>query len=302
VEDFQPGTLAGHGLGYDDLKATLPALIYASVTPFGQTGPWRDFRGDGFIAWATGGLMYVTGDPDKEPLTNGAGPADYFAAENLAIGILAALAWRDLGNDGQWVETSLFEAVAANNEYGTAMYSFMGAIRRRWYSRHSFRYPSDIFPCKDGHVAVIYGRLGLQELAVAIERPDMIDDPLFTVAPERYRRWPEFEEVLRPYLMSHTAKEIVETAQDLRQPFALVPTIAGVLTDPHLEARAALVPVEQPDGSTWRYPGPPWRMTATPWRTGPAPRLGEHNAELLTGADTGYERDDLVILRERGII
>ncbi|MGD9889970.1 MAG: CaiB/BaiF CoA transferase family protein [Dehalococcoidia bacterium] len=302
VEDQAPGTLAAIGLGFDDLHAQFPDLIFASVTPFGQTGPWRDYAGDAFIAWATGGLMYVTGDPDREPLANGAEPAEYFAAENLAIGILAALLHRDAGGGGQWVETSLMEAIAANNEYNTVLYSFTGAVRRRWYSRHPFRYPSDIMACNGGHVAVLYGRLGLQELAVAIERPDLVDHELFVNSSERYRRWQEFEALLRPYLESHEPREIVEAGQSLRQPFALVPAVAELLADPHLAERNFFVEVEHPAAGTLRYPGPPWRMSGSHWQTGPAPLLGEHNAGVLTGDETGYETADLVILRERGVI
>ncbi|MGH2599567.1 MAG: CaiB/BaiF CoA transferase family protein [Dehalococcoidia bacterium] len=302
VEDAAPGAMAAIGLGYDDLQGEFPGLIYASVTPFGQTGPWRDFTGDAFIAWATGGLMYVTGDPEREPLANGAEAAEYFAAENLAIGILAALLHRDAGGGGQWVETSLMEAIAANNEYGTAMYSFMGAVRRRWYSRHPFRYPSDIMPCKGGHVAVLYGRLGLQELAVVIERPELIDHELFVNHAERYRRWREFEELLRPYLESHEPHEIVEAGQAMRQPFAPAPTIAELLDDPHLAAREFFVAIEHPKAGRLRYPGALWRMSGTPGTSGRAPLLGEHNAELLVSDETGYETADLVILRERGVI
>jgi crotonobetainyl-CoA:carnitine CoA-transferase CaiB-like acyl-CoA transferase len=302
VESFQPDSLAAAGLGYDDLKDEFPDLIYATVTPFGRTGPWRDFTGDAFVAYATGGLMYVTGDPEREPLANGADSAEYFAGQNLAIGILSALAWRDAGGGGQRVETSLMEAIAANNEYGTVLYSFMGAVRRRWYSRHPFRYPSDIFACRDGHVAVLFGRLGLQELAVVIERPDLIDHELFVDSAARYLRWREFEELLRPYLESHTAREIVEAGQDLHQPFALVPTIADLLADPHLAEREYFVEIQHPQAGALSYPGPPWRMSATPWQTGRAPLLGEHSAEILSGDATGYDQTDLTVLRERGII
>ncbi len=302
VDSAAPGMMAGYRLDYQWLQAEFPHLISASVTPFGHTGPWRDYTGDAFTAWAAGGLMYVTGDPEREPLNHGVEVADYIAAHNLLIGILAALAHRDAGGGGGQVETSLLEAIAANDEYGALLYAFQGAIRRRWYSRHPFRYPSDIMPCMDGHVALLYGRLGLQELAVMVERPDLIDDPLFTDASERYRRWREFEDVLRPYLMSHTARQIVETGQELRLPCALVPTIAGVLADPHLAARDYFTAIDHPKAGALRHPGPPWRMSETPWQTGPAPLLGEHNQEILTGGETGYTPEETVILRERGVI
>ncbi|HEY8489942.1 MAG TPA: CoA transferase [Dehalococcoidia bacterium] len=280
VESFLPGTLARHGLAYDDLAEQYPDLVYCSITPYGQTGPWRDYRGNGFTAWATGGLAYVTGNPDREPLANGADPAEYFAGVNAALGILAALAYRDAHGGGQHVDVSLMEAVAANLEYTTALYSMQGAIRRRWYSRHVFRYPSDIFPCRDGYVAVIYGRTGLQQLAVLLDRPELLEDPLFLSYAERVKRWRELDAILEPYLRSHTAREIVEAAQDLHEPFALVLDVPGLLADPHLRERRYFQELTHPRAGKLRYPGPPYRMSETPWETGRAPLLGEHNDEL----------------------
>jgi crotonobetainyl-CoA:carnitine CoA-transferase CaiB-like acyl-CoA transferase len=302
VDSAVPGVMASRGLDHASLKDAFPHLICASVTPFGQTGPWKDYAGDALTAWAAGGLAEVTGAPDREPLANGVPVAEYFAAYTLLVGVLTALRWRDQGGGGQQVETSLMEAIAANDEYGAALYAYQGAIRRRWYSRHPFRYPSDIFPCKDGYVALVYGQTGLQELAVLIGRPDLIDHPLFVDGAERARRWPEFEELLRPYLMSHTAREIVASGQELHQPFALVPTIAELLDDPHLAARRYFATIEHPKAGPLRHPGPPWRMSATPWQTGPAPLLGEHNQQILAGDETDYTPEELVILRERGVI
>lgn len=302
VDSAPPGVMAGYGLDYASLSGSYPHLVCASVTPFGHSGPWKDYAGDALTAWAAGGLMYVTGDPEREPLNNGVEVAEYIAGLNLLIGILAALEHRERGGGGQSVETSLMEAIAANDEYGAIMYAFQGAICRRWYSRHPFRYPSDIMPCKDGYVALLYGRLGLQELAVLVERPDLLDDPLFTVAAERYRRWPEFEDTLRPFLMSHTAREIVAAAQELHQPCALVPTVADLLDDPHLHVREYFVSLDHPRAGPLRYPGAPWRMSETPWQSAPAPLLGEHNQELLTGAEVGYTPEETVILRERGVV
>lgn len=303
VDSAPAGVMAEYGLAYEHLTEPFPRLICASVTPFGHTGPWQEYQGDAFTAWAAGGLMYVTGDPEREPLNHGVEVAEYFAGLNLLAGILAALEQRDNSDGaGQRLETSLIEAVAANDEYGAALYAYQGAIRRRFYSRHPYRYPSDLMPCKDGHVAVIYGRQGLQELAVLIGRPELIDDPLFTDMGQRTRRWRDFEAVLAPYLMSHTAREIVEAAQGLGQPFALVASQRDLLDDPHLAARDYFVTVSHPKAGTLRYPGAPWRMSATPWQTGPAPLLGEHNHALLTGDDIGYTSEETVILRERGII
>lgn len=303
VESEPADAWAALDFGLDDrsLERAFPRLIHASVTPFGRTGPLRKAAGNGFTALAYGGLMYVTGDPDREPLATKPDPASYLAGLNLSVGILAALASREQSGKGSSVDTSLVEAAAANDEYGTALYSFQGAIRRRWYSRHPFRYPSDIFPCKDGYVTIVFGRAGLMQLAVLMERPDLLETDLFLSHRERVRRWREFDALIEPYLMSHTAREIVEAGQALHEPFALVPDTQQLLDDPHLAARQYFEAIDHPSAGTLRYPGPPFRMSETPWQTTAAPLLGADNEEVLQEA-AGYGREDLRILRERGII
>ena len=145
IESFPPGHMAGLGLGYDDLKDELPDLIYCSITPFGQTGPYRDYKANSIALMALCGLMYVSGDPDREPLATGGYPADYFAALNAWVAVLAALAFREREGGGQYIDVSMLESLGCADEYNTGMYSFMGAIRRRYYSRHLFSYP-------DGHL------------------------------------------------------------------------------------------------------------------------------------------------------
>lgn len=303
VESEATGAWAALDFDLDDdaLARDFPRLVHASITPFGRSGPLCNAVGNGYTAFAYGGLQYVTGDPDREPLATKPDPASYLAGLNLYVGIMAALAQREKTEHGGIVDTSLVEAVAANNEYGTVLYSFQGAIRRRWYSRHPFRYPSDIFPCKDGYVAIIFGRLGLMQLAVLMERPDLLETDLFLQHRQRVRRWREFDEAVAPYLMTHTAREIVEAGQELHEPFALVPDMRQLLDDPHLAAREYFEELDHPRAGRLRYPGAPFRMSETPWQTGPAPLLGQDNESVLADA-AGYDRDDLTILRERGII
>jgi crotonobetainyl-CoA:carnitine CoA-transferase CaiB-like acyl-CoA transferase len=226
-------------------------------------------------------MAYVTGDPDREPLANGSDPVEYFAAVNAGIAIMAALAYRADHGVGQHIDISLMESMAANLEYTTILYSFQGLVRRRWYSRHPFRYPSDIFPCNDGHVALIYGQPGPQRLAILIDRLDLLDDPLFTSHEERVRRWREFDEIVEPYLMSHTAREIVESGQELHEPMALVLDVEGLLRDPHLAERGFFREVEHPQAGALKYPGAPFRASLTPLKTSRSPLLDEHRDELV---------------------
>src|SRR3990170_4517083 len=309
VESYRPGRMAEWGLGYDQLKEDLPRLVYASVTPFGQTGPYRDYSGNSITAMAMSGLMYITGDPDKEPLTTGGDPADYFAALQIWAGILAALAYRDREGVGQRVDVSLMEAAASADEYNSLMYGFLGAIRRRFFSRHIFTYPADIMPCRDGYVAVIPGAFGFptplapdsaSPMALMMGNLDLDQDILFRSFFERVVRWREFDALLEPWLREHDAREIVEFAQALRMPFALVPTVSELLEDPHLKERDFFVEVEHPEAGHLTHTGAPFVMSETPLATGPAPALGQHNESVLS--EVGYEGEDLLILRDRGVI
>jgi len=299
-------TLEAWGLSYGDLKAEFPELIVAQVSPFGATGPYADYDGNSLTAMAMSTIMYNTGNPDREPLTTGGEPGEYLAGIHLWIGILAAIANRARNGGGDHVDVSMADAAAAADEYNTAMYGFQGAIRRRYYSRHIFGYPNDIVECADGHVVMIPGAGGfptlatldtLSPMALLFEDPELNKHPLFIQAGERMIRWQEFDELMRPYMSTHTKMEIVLTAQALRMPFAYVPDAADLLRDEHLAERGFF---ERASGGVV-IPGPPFKMSETPLAASAAPALGSANEEVLV-KELGYEKGDLTILSDRGLI
>jgi len=308
VESYPPGRMDEWGIGYEQLRGDFPQLIYTSITSFGQTGPYRDYRANSLIALAMSSIMYTTGEPDREPLATGGEPAGYFAGLQAFVGILAALSYRQQNGAGQQVDVSLVESVAAADEYNAAMYAYLGAIRRRFYSRQVFGYPMDILPSEDGHVVVIPGAWGFplpilegaSLMALLLEDLELDENPLFRKMHERYIRWRELDELLLPWLTTHSSRQIVETAQELRMPFALVPTAADLLEDKHLAERAFFVEIEHPGGIKIRHPGAPVQMSETPLRSGPAPTLGQDNEAIL--GEAGYNLEDLGILRDRGVI
>jgi crotonobetainyl-CoA:carnitine CoA-transferase CaiB-like acyl-CoA transferase len=302
-------TLKAWGLSYDDLKADLPELVVAQVSPFGATGPYADYDGNSLTAMAMSTIMYNTGEPEREPLVTGGEPGEYIAGVQLWIGILAALENRAKHGGGDHVDLSMAEAAAAADEYNSAMYAFQGAIRRRYYSRHIFGYPNDIMPCADGHVVVIPGANGfpspltpdtISPMALLMEDIELDKTMFFKQMGERMIGWREFEALMQPYLSTHTAMEIVMTAQALRLPFAFVPTPADLLSDEHLAERAFFEKVETKAGPL-TLAGQPFKMSEKPLKAAPAPERGSANVAVLID-ELGYEKGDLTILSDRGVI
>jgi crotonobetainyl-CoA:carnitine CoA-transferase CaiB-like acyl-CoA transferase len=310
VTGERASTLSAWGLSYDDLKSEFPDLIYAQVSPFGATGPYADYDGNSITAMAMSTIMYNTGEPDREPLTTGGQPGEYIGGVQLWVGILAALENRAKNGGGDHVDVSIAEAVAAADEYNAAMYGFQGAIRRRYYSRHIFGYPNDIMACADGHVVVIPGASGfpspltpdtISPMALLLEDIELDQTTFFKQMGERMIHWREFEALMQPYLSTHTALDIVSTAQALRLPFAFVPNAADLLSDEHLAERAFFERVPVPKDGDVTIPGQPFHMSETPLRTTAAPQRGSANSDVLVG-ELGYEQGDLTILSDRGVI
>jgi len=282
VESDLPGRMAELGLGYGDLKADFPNLVYCSVTPFGQTGPYAKYQGNSLAAMALSGLMYVTGDPDKEPLCTGGEPADYFGALHAWVSILAALEHRVSLKAGQHIDVSCLEALGCADEYNTTMYAWLGAVRRRFFSRHHIpTYPSEIFPCRDGHVVVIGGATGFPlMMAILLEDPELENNPLFQNLWLRTIQWQDFEKILRPYLMEHDWEDLVLRAQELRIPFAPVMDPQKLLEGEHTRERAFFAEIDQPGVGKLPTATHVYRMSETPLVAGAAPALGA-DAEVL---------------------
>ncbi len=280
VEAETPGHMAEIDLDYNDIRNAYPKLIYCSVTPFGQTGPYSKFAGNSLAAMALSGLMYVTGDPDKPPLVTGGEPAEYFGALHAWVAILGALEHRPVTGAGQHIDVSCLEALGSADEYNTPMYSYMGAIRKRFYSRHHIpTYPSEIFPCRDGHIVCIGGATGFPfPMAVLLEDPELENNPLFQNLWLRTIQWREFEQILRPYLDQHDWNDLLTRAQELRIPFAAVLNPETLLANEHLRARRFFAEVDQPGVGKLPIASNVFRMSETPLASGPSPALGADDA------------------------
>ena len=258
-----------------------PETTYVSISEFGIDGPYADWQADSHILEGLAGMSYVSGAPDRAPLTIGVELADYFAAVHGWIASLVAIAAGRREERPRFVDVSMHESLAMTDDHNFTVYLGTGAVRRRYYSRILPSYPSDIMACKDGYIAFVPVGAGQRDFAGAVskllERPDLADDPLFTSTQERVLRWADFDAVAQPWLDRHTAREIFERAGQLGMGFGAVPDVAAQLADPHLEARGYWV--EAPDGT--KLSGAGVRMSGTPLQLGEAPDLGADGEALL---------------------
>jgi crotonobetainyl-CoA:carnitine CoA-transferase CaiB-like acyl-CoA transferase len=282
IESHQPGYLAARGLGYQHLAGANPGIVLTSITPFGQSGPYRDLRGCDLVAQALGGLVYANGAADAEPLQGIGLQAYHSAAIWAAIGCLLSLLDRERSGRGQWVDVDIHACAAAALEHAASLYRETGAIARRTGGLHWTR----LFrtgPCGDGYVA--HGVAGdwtaLAEWVNGEHGGDLSDarwnDPDY-----RRENCDRLFATLDAWAADRPAEELAEAAQLRRLPYAALRPLASLPAHPQLRARNYFVPVEYESESTaLLHAGAPYKFSHTPWRIARrAPRLGEHSAEL----------------------
>lgn len=309
VENNPPKVMAELGLDYPSLSRLSPSLIVTSITPYGQTGPYRDWKGYDINSSGLGGISYSVGDPQREPLNLPVSQSHVQGAVHAASATMVALLARQATGKGQHVDVAEANVWAAfHGGQGVYSYVFEGRVRKRSGHRTPGFYPYTILPCKDGYVSMIAGR-GHQwkrflELVGGGEVPEWYSrDPRFRDRLEMSWKYAnELDSLLAPWLMKHTKKEIFNLCQERRIPFTPVNTIEEVVNEPHLNDRGFFVEINHPGAGRFKYPGPPYRLSETPWRVErPAPLLGEHNEEIYCKR-LGYSREELIRLRGAGII
>lgn len=291
LDSHDPGALAAIGLGYERLMAVNPRLIVVAITPFGQDGPWRDFKGSDLIYLALGGQMMTSGYPpiaegvwDTPPIAPQMWQSSHIAGNLAAMDVLAALLHRDRTGRGQLIDVSLHNASAACTENHLSFYMAAGRLMPR---QHNFpeMYTKDgrlmltmlgLFPGEWEKVVDLFDEAGM---AGDLKDPKYKDPT--------YRRSPEvrehIDEHLQAFLATKEAEPLFHEAQAKGAIWAPIRAPHENLTDPHFIARGSFVEVEHPElERAFTYPGPPWVSDQLRWRTGPrAPLLGEHTGAVL---------------------
>jgi benzylsuccinate CoA-transferase BbsE subunit len=304
VESFAPGTLASLGLGYEDLKRLNPKLVLTSISPFGQTGPYRDYHSSDTVAEALGGMIYTNGAPDEPPLCALGLQAYHSASFFAAIGTMSALWTRDTLGEGQWVDVSIQEAAAAAVEHVAPFYHQGLGVQTRQGSLHWSRY-FRVARCRDGYV--VHCTLGdwtsLVEWVKGDGKAQDLGEPRWEDQVYRREHAEHLFDVLDEWATEYSVAELMEGAQLRRIPYAMVRPLEALAEDPQLNARGFFSTVEHPElGRAFRYPGGPFFFTAAPWRISRRPPLlGEHNQEVYR-QELGMSESQVMELASAGVI
>jgi crotonobetainyl-CoA:carnitine CoA-transferase CaiB-like acyl-CoA transferase len=319
VETFRPGFLASLGLDYQTLSEQNPRLILCALTPFGQTGPWRDYLSSDLLHMAAGGEMassgYDTADvPNAPPIAPGGGNAWHMGCHFAYMAIMAALVHRTVSGQGQYIDASIHEACALTTESAIANYVYRGETLLRQTGRHHAPAPTPRtqFRAKDGAyvTALVAGRLNpryIGELADLLDtngmagdlRDPKYQDPAFITANTSHI----IDDLVAGFIASLPAEEVYHAAQERGFTWGAVRAPEALIDDPHLHDRGFWKEVEHPElDRSFVYPGEAAIYNGSPWRISRrAPLIGEHNVEIFRG-ELGLSAGELCVLAESRVI
>jgi formyl-CoA transferase len=302
VENFRPDVKHRLGIDYETLSRINPRLVYGSISGFGQTGPYADRPGYDQIAQGMGGLMSITGLPGQGPVRVGIPVADLTAGLYLAQGILVALYERETSGRGQWVHTSLLQAMVTMLDFQAARWLIDGEIAPQAGNDHPTGIPTGVFTTADGHINIAAsGQTMYQRLCTAIGAPGLIGDPRFKTMADRSKNRKAMNAELDKVLVQKSSAEWIEALNKAGVPSGPIYNIEQVFEDPQIRHLGMAQPVRHPERGEIRVQGLPAALSRTPGAIRrPAPTHGEHTDEILR--ELGYTPDEIEALRKDGAV
>ncbi len=303
VENYRTGVLDRMGLGYDDLYATNPRLVYCSISGYGRTGPYAERPGYDFVIQAEGGFMGITGPEEGPPYRVGVPIVDIATGMFAATAILAALRARDLTGQGQQVDMSLLDSQVALLTNVASNHLIGDQEHRRLGNAHPNITPYEAFRARDRWFAL--AAANERQWAIlcdAIGQPDLKDDPRFSDNNSRVANRAALRQLLDEAFLTRDADEWLARFQEAGLPCGPINSIPDVFAHPQAEARELVLEAEHPTAGTVRFPGFPYKLSQTPAEVRrPPPRLGQHTAEVLVKL-LGYSTEDVVAFQNSDIV
>ena len=306
VENFKVGDLARYGLGYEDLRASHPRLIYCSITGFGQWGPYAGRPGYDFLFQGMGGLMSITGERDDRgggPQKVGIAVTDVLSGMYASLAITAALAWRERSGVGQRIDLSLLDTIVAFTANQTLNYWCSGEVPVRYGNAHANLVPYQVFPASDGPIVLAVGNDGqFAAFCRVAGRPGLAEDPRFRTNPDRVRNRELLIPLVEAMVRERSGHEWIAALTAAGVPCGPINNLRQVFEDPHVRHRGLRVEIPHPAGAPCPTVASPMRFSATPveYET-PPPLLGQHTRAVLTGM-LGLGDRDLDALEADGVI
>lgn len=304
VEDNPPQWMTERGLDYQSLKEINPRLIMTSITPFGQSGPYRDYKAYPLNVFQFGGEGYLTPggveNTGRPPLKVGRFLSEYDSGLSAAIAILAALYWRGESGSGQRIDISKQESLMALNRLDMVRSANEGEVITR--AKQGVPYGGAL-PCRDGYtVFITWESVQWDRLVAFMGDPEWANDDKFRDYAGRYQHGELLNALLTEWLVNHPKEELYHEGQAAGVPFAMVYTSKDLVDSEHLKARDFFVEIDHPRTGKVKYPSAPYKFSETPWQVKrPAPLLGEHNEEVFVRW-LGHPREELAKLGSAGVI
>ena len=294
IESFEPGYLAGLGLSYEALSKERPALVMISITPFGQNGPNANLPATELTLYAASGQMWLTGDPSRSPLKNGGSQPSYQAGLNAFAAISSAYYGAVMHEQGSYIDLSTQETYAAMAEAFHTRASQLGIETQR--SGNNLNALWGVYQTADGYGGICALPRNYPGFAEAVGLPELQEER-FSEPAQRLVNNDELMAILYGWFASQTRESLMELGIAHRVPFGFVASFEDLSESEHLKGRDFFAERDDELAGSLTYPGRLWLSSGHDWKMGRAPRLGEHNVDVIHG-ELGYEREDLVRLRE----
>ena len=302
VENYRPDVKHRLGVDYETLRKVNRRLVYASISGFGQDGPYALLPGFDQVAQGMGGLMSITGLPGQGPVRVGIPVADLTAGIFAAMGVLIALLEREQSGEGQWVQTSLLQAQIAMLDFQAARWLVNKEVPGQAGNDHPTSIPTGVFPTKDGHINIAAsGQHIWKRFCAAMDAQALFDNPAYRTDADRSKNRKQLNADIAEYSRKYTSAQLIERLNQASVPCGAINTIDQVFADPQVRHVRAAAPLRHPSKGDVAVVDQAVRLSRTPSVIDrPTPELGEHTDAILR--ELGYDDARIADLRRRHVV